>query len=77
MRPSGLLLPSNREDDLCHVDDLTPEQREQLGVKAPRETNRTKEGMRSWALKILASTATLSRAERTRVLAHAQKVNAV
>ncbi len=60
-----------------HVDDLTPEQRKQLGVRATRQTDFTKEEMRSWALKTLASMAGLSRAERDRVLKHALKVNRI
>jgi hypothetical protein len=60
-----------------HVDDLTPEQRKQLGVRMPRQTDFTKEEMRSWALKVLASMSGLSRVERDRVLKHALKVNAV
>jgi hypothetical protein len=58
-----------------HVDDLTPEQRKQFGVRRPRQTDFTKEEMRSWALKVLAAMAGLSRAERDRVLKHALKVN--
>jgi hypothetical protein len=60
-----------------HVDDLTPEQRKQLGVRTPRQSDFTKEEMRSWALKVLAAMAGLSRAERDRVLKHALKVNRV
>jgi hypothetical protein len=60
-----------------HLDDLTPDQRKQLGVSAPRQSDFSKEECRSWALKILASMATLSRAERDRVLKHALKVNAI
>jgi hypothetical protein len=60
-----------------HVDDLTVDQRKQLGVRVPRQGDFSKEECRSWALKILAAMASLSRAERARVLAHAQKVNAV
>jgi hypothetical protein len=60
-----------------HVDDLTPEQRKQLGVRMPRRAEFTKEEMRSWALKVLASMAGLSHAERDRVLKHALKVNQI
>jgi hypothetical protein len=60
-----------------HVEDLRPEQRKQLGVRMPRQTEFTKEEMRSWALKVLASMAGLSRAERDRVLKHALKVNQI
>jgi hypothetical protein len=59
------------------VDDLTPDQRKQLGVRVPRQGDFSKEECRSWALKILASMATLSRAEQDRVLKQAIKVNAV
>ncbi len=60
-----------------HLDDLDPEQRKSLGVRKPRETQFSKDEMRSWALKCLAILAPLSRGERSRVLKHAQKVNAV
>lgn len=59
------------------LEDLTPEQRKQLGLRTPRQSAFTKEEMRSWALKTLASMASLSRAERDRVLKHALEVNAV
>ena len=38
-----------------------------LDVRVPRETDFTKEEMRSWALKVLAAMAGLSRSERDRV----------
>jgi hypothetical protein len=60
-----------------NVSDLDNEQRKQLGIKLPRQTEFSKEEMRSWALKVLASMAQLSRTERGRVLKHALKVNAV
>ncbi len=60
-----------------HADDLTTDQRKQLGVRAPRETAFNMEAVRSWALKILGGMAPLSRAERDRVLKHALKVNRV
>jgi hypothetical protein len=60
-----------------HFDDLTSEQRKQLGVRAPRKTTFTQEDVRSWALKILAAMANLSRQERERVLKHAHKINRV
>jgi hypothetical protein len=43
----------------------------------PRQGDFSKEECRSWALKPLASMATLSRAERDRVLKQVIKVNAV
>jgi hypothetical protein len=58
-----------------HVDDLTPDQHKQLGVRATRQGDFSKEECRSWALKILASLATLSRAERDRGLKQALRVD--
>ncbi len=55
--------------------DLTPEQLKQLGVKAPRKSKFAAEDVRSWALKVLALMAGLTRDERDRVLRHATKVN--
>ena len=49
--------------------------RKQLGVKAPRESAFTAEDVASHALRCLAAIASLSRAERERVLRHAQKLN--
>jgi hypothetical protein len=60
-----------------HIDELDPEQRRQLGIRKPRETQFTKDGLRGWSLKVLAVMAGLSRVERERVLKHAQKVNRV
>jgi hypothetical protein len=59
------------------IEDLTPEQRKQLGVRVPRQGDFSKEECRAWALKILAAMASLSRVERDRVLKHALKVNAI
>jgi hypothetical protein len=60
-----------------NLDDLTPEQRRELGIRKPRETAFSKDDLRGWSLKILACMASLSRAERDRVLRHALKVNKV
>jgi hypothetical protein len=60
-----------------NIDDLSPDQRKQLGVHTPRSTDFSKEECRAWSLKILAAMASLSRAERDRVLKHAVKVNTV
>jgi hypothetical protein len=60
-----------------HLDDLDAEQRKQLGIRKTRETAFSKDDLRGWALKTLALMATLSRAERDRVLKHALKVNRV
>jgi hypothetical protein len=60
-----------------NLDDIDPEQRKQLGIRKPRESNFTKDDLRGWSLKILALMANLSRSERERVLRHAIKVNKV
>jgi hypothetical protein len=58
-------------------DDLTPEQRKQLGLPSPSKAKFTAEAVRSWALKTRAAMAALSRDERERVLKHALKINRV
>jgi hypothetical protein len=60
-----------------HFDDLTPDQRRELGLSRPRQSKFTAEEMRSRALRVLSSVADLSRGERDRVLRHALKVNKV
>ncbi len=60
-----------------NINDLTPQQRKELGLRLPRQTDFTKEDLRAWSLKILATMANLSRQERARVLRHAAKVNAI
>ena len=60
-----------------NFDELTPEQRKELGIRKPRESAFSKDELRGWALKTLALMANLSRAERERVLKHALKVNRV
>jgi hypothetical protein len=58
-----------------NFDELTAEQKKLLGIPTPRKGTFSAEQMRSWALKVLAQAAGLSRAERDRVLRHALKVN--
>jgi hypothetical protein len=60
-----------------NLDEIDAEQRKQLGIKKPRETQFSKEELRGWALKVLALMANLSRAERERVLKHALRVNKI
>jgi hypothetical protein len=60
-----------------NLDELDAEQRKQLGIRKPRETSFSKEELRGWSLKVLALMANLSRAERDRVLRHAQRVNKI
>jgi hypothetical protein len=57
------------------LDDIPPDQREQMGIKTPRKSSFSQEQVRSWALKVLAAMAGLTRDERDRVLRHANKVN--
>jgi hypothetical protein len=58
-------------------EELTPEQRQQLGLRSPRQSRFSAEQVRSWALRVLAEMAALSRSERHRVLKHAEKINRV
>jgi hypothetical protein len=60
-----------------NLEDIDAEQRKQLGIRKPRESQFCKDELREWALKTLALMANLSRAERDRVLKHALKVNRV
>ena len=57
------------------LEDLTPEQLNQLGVKLPRRHTFTKDEARSWSLKVLAVMSSLTQEQRRRVLEHAGKVN--
>jgi hypothetical protein len=57
--------------------DLSPDQKKELGIRAERQTRFTQDEVRGYALKVLALMANLTRAERARVLRHAQKVNKV
>jgi hypothetical protein len=56
-----------------NVNDLPPELRKQLKIRAPRSFS--KESVRSWSLKTLAVLAELSQDQRRRVLEHALRVN--
>jgi hypothetical protein len=60
-----------------HIDELTREQRRELGLRKPRQSRFSADELRGWSLKILALMSSLTRAERERVLRHAQKVNRV
>ena len=63
--------------------ELSPEVREQLGLLAPssnggrRRRGLTKDEVRTHALRVLAVVAQLTRAQRVRVLAHADRLNAL
>jgi hypothetical protein len=67
-RPSASLLANWRQGK----ENLVP-----LQGRVPRQGDFSKEECRSWAFKLLASMASLSRAERDRVLKQAIKVNAI
>jgi hypothetical protein len=60
-----------------NLDELDAEQRKQLGIRKPRETQFCKDELRGWALKVLALMANLTRAERDRVLKHSLRVNKI
>ena len=60
-----------------NLNELDAEQRRELGLRKPRESQFSKDELRGWALKILAVMANLTRAERERVLKHALRVNKV
>jgi len=60
-----------------NINDLTPEQRRDLGLRLPRQQKFNKEDVRRWALKTLALLAALSQDERARVLEHAKRVNSI
>lgn len=59
------------------LEDLTPETRKKLGVKAPRQQQFSKDAVRQHALRVLAEISTLTQDQRRRVLEHAAKVNNV
>jgi hypothetical protein len=60
-----------------NMDELTPDQRRDLGIRKPRETRFTMDELRGWSLKVLALMSSLSRQDRDRVLKHAAKVNRI
>jgi hypothetical protein len=66
-----------REPFGIHLDEPTPDQRRELGIRKPRDTAFSKDELRGWALKTLALMGNLSRAERERALKHALKVNRI
>src|SRR5262249_42166986 len=57
--------------------DLPHDQREGKGHPKPPGKKFTRDELRGWSLKVLALMASLTRAERERVLRHALKVNKV
>ena len=62
------------------ITDLDPETRKKLaknGIKAPRQTEFTKDAVRTHAIQVLAAISGLTQAQRSRVLTHATKVNNV
>ena len=59
------------------LDDLPAEARRRLGVRKPRQSQFSKDAVRSHALRVLAEIASLTQDQRRRVLEHAAKVNAI
>lgn len=59
------------------LDDLPAAARKRLGVKRPRQSQFSKDAVRTHALRVLAEIASLTQDQRRRVLAHAVAVNAV
>lgn len=59
------------------LDDLPKDTRSKLGLRKQRQTQFSKDQVRSNALRILAELTNLTQDQRARVLAHAQKVNAI
>ena len=57
------------------IDDLSNDQLKELGIKRPRKQQFSKEGVRSWSLKVLAQISDLTQDQRRRVLEHALNVN--
>ncbi len=60
-----------------NINDLTPDQRRELGLKKPKETTFKKEDVRKHAILVLSQIAHLSQTERKRVLQHAISCNEV
>lgn len=59
------------------LDDLPAATRRKMGLKRPRQSQFSKDAVRTHALKVLAEIAHLTQDQRRRVLAHAVAVNAV
>lgn len=59
------------------IDDLTPAQRRELGLRKPRQIKFSADQVRTHALKVLAEIAHLTQDQRRRVLDHCLKVNRV
>jgi hypothetical protein len=59
------------------LDDLPVAVRQKLGVKRPRQSQFSKDEVRTHALRVLAEVASLTQDQRRRVLEHAVKVNAI
>lgn len=57
--------------------DLPPDVRKKLNVRAPRRRSMTKDDVRTAAIRVMAVIAELSPSDRSRVLAHARRLNDV
>lgn len=59
------------------LDDLPAAARAKLGIKRTRESQFSKDQVRTHALRVLAEIASLTQDQRRRVLEHAVKVNTI
>ena len=59
------------------LDDLPPEVRGKHGLRRQRQSQFSKDAVRTHALRVLAEIAGLTQDQRRRVLEHAAKVNAI
>jgi hypothetical protein len=59
------------------LDDLPREARQKYGLRRPRQSQFSKDAVRTHALRVLAEIASLTQDQRRRVLEHAAKVNAI
>jgi hypothetical protein len=59
------------------LDDLPAAARKRLGVTKPRQSQFSKDEVRTHALRVLAEISTLTQDQRRRVLEHALKVNGI
>jgi hypothetical protein len=59
------------------LEDFSPAARAKLGIKKPRQSQFSKDAVRTNALRVLAEISNLTQDQRRRVLEHARKVNDV
>ena len=59
------------------LDDLPAATRKRMGIRRPRQSQFSKDAVRTHALRVLAEVSGLTQDQRRRVLEHAVKVNAI